>query len=135
MTKPTDDDAAAARIRRDLNAPESAHGSEHDAEADYVRRRRLRFRSWHRGTKEADLLLGSFADAHLDSFDEAQLNAFEDLLMENDGDIYDWVSGRKAIPTTFATPVMELLQSHRVADWLTDTRGDPAVDDTTGGGQ
>ena len=38
------------------------------------RRKRLRFRSWHRGTKEMDLLMGSFADAHLSAFDVGQLD-------------------------------------------------------------
>src|SRR5438874_2155068 len=42
-----------------------------------TRRKRLLFRSWHRGTKEADLLLGSFAERHLASFTEAQLETYE----------------------------------------------------------
>ncbi len=43
-------------------------------------RKRLRYRSWHRGTKELDLLLGSFADRHLDTFDQGQLARLEILL-------------------------------------------------------
>ena len=45
-----------------------------------IRRKRLLFRAWHRGTREADLILGSFAEAHLDAFDAAQLDRFEALL-------------------------------------------------------
>ena len=41
-----------------------------------VRRKRLRFRSWHRGMKEADLLLGGFADGHLGAMDQAELDLF-----------------------------------------------------------
>src|SRR6266478_5949658 len=50
-----------------------------DGDSD-VRRRRLLFRCWHNGTQEADLLLGSFAEASLASFDSNQLDRFEGLL-------------------------------------------------------
>lgn len=63
-----------------------------------VRRKRLIFRAWHRGTREADLLLGRFAEAHVPGFDPAQLDAFEALLTQSDPDIYDWVTGRQAAP-------------------------------------
>ncbi|HEX6101764.1 MAG TPA: succinate dehydrogenase assembly factor 2, partial [Alphaproteobacteria bacterium] len=43
------------------------------AESSEIRRKRLRFRAWHRGTRETDLLFGGFADAHLAALDEAQL--------------------------------------------------------------
>lgn len=56
------------------------------------------FRAWHRGTREADLLLGRFADAHVPGFDAAQLDRFEALLTESDPDIYDWVTGRLSPP-------------------------------------
>ena len=45
-----------------------------------IRRRRLRYRAWHRGTRELDLLLGPFADAELDSMEPAELDRFEALL-------------------------------------------------------
>lgn len=59
-----------------------------------VRRKRLRFRAWHRGTKEADLILGRFADRYLDAFDEDELVEFEALLDRPDPEIFDWVAGR-----------------------------------------
>ena len=61
-----------------------------------IRRKRLLFRSWHRGTRESDLILGPFADAHLAGFDEAQIDRYETLLDCADADIFDWVSGRTA---------------------------------------
>lgn len=61
-------------------------------------RKRLKFRSWHRGTKEMDLLLGRFADSHLGSCDAALLTSYAALLEENDPDIYDWVCGRTVPP-------------------------------------
>ena len=63
-----------------------------------IRRKRLLFRSWHRGTRESDLLLGRFADTHLDWFDNDQLARYESLLECADADIFDWVSGRSALP-------------------------------------
>jgi antitoxin CptB len=59
-----------------------------------IRRKRLLFRSWHRGTREADLILGRFADAYVAGFDEAQLDRYEALLDCADPDIFAWVSGR-----------------------------------------
>src|SRR5262245_16932599 len=53
-----------------------------------VQRRRLHFRSWHRGTREADLILGRFADAHLDGFSAEQLDRYGGLLENSDPDIY-----------------------------------------------
>src|ERR1700730_19444624 len=63
-----------------------------------IRRKRLLFRSWHRGTRESDLILGRFADAHLAAFDEAQLDFYEALLDCADADIFDWVAGRAVPP-------------------------------------
>ena len=58
-----------------------------------VEKRRLRYRAWRRGTKEMDLILGGFADAHLDSMDEAMLKEFESLLALPDGEIDDHLKG------------------------------------------
>jgi antitoxin CptB len=63
-----------------------------------IRRKRLSFRSWHRGTREGDLILGRFADAHLAGFDEAQLDRYEALLDCPDADIFDWVFRRSVPP-------------------------------------
>ena len=62
------------------------------------RRKRLRFRAWHRGTKEADLLLGPFADASLDGLDEEGLASFEALLDRSDPEIMDWMTGAAEPP-------------------------------------
>lgn len=75
----------------------------------HIRLKRLRFRSWHRGTKEADLILGGFADAHLASLDKRQLDDFEALLEAPDADVVAWVSGGRAIPDVYRTPLMNRL--------------------------
>ncbi len=60
-----------------------------------IRRRQLRFRAWHRGTREADLLLGPFADSYLPDCEEAGVDAFEALLDIEDPDLWDWITNQK----------------------------------------
>ena len=59
-----------------------------------IRLKRLKIRSWRRGTKEMDMLLGPFADGALPDLAEPDLAAYEAMLEENDQDLYAWVSGR-----------------------------------------
>ena len=77
-----------------------------------IRRKRLSFRSWHRGTRETDLILGRFADAYLAGLDEAQLNRYEALLDCPDADIFDWVTGRALPPREHDHDVTRLLLAH-----------------------
>jgi antitoxin CptB len=77
---------------------------------------RLKFRSWHRGTRELDLLLGSFADAHLAGFTPDELDQYEVLLQESDPDLYNWITGTGTIPETCDHDVMRKLRAHRFAD-------------------
>ncbi|WP_343713456.1 succinate dehydrogenase assembly factor 2 [Inquilinus sp.] len=80
-----------------------------DSDAVAPLRRRLRFRSWHRGTREADLLLGGFADATLDGLDAAQLARYGELLENNDPDLWDWVTERVPVPADSDSDVLRLL--------------------------
>ena len=80
-----------------------------------TRRKRLRFRCWHRGSREADLLLGRFADQYLDGFDAKQLERFEALLDQEDPDIWDWVVRGVPVPPAFDHDVMALLRDEPAA--------------------
>ena len=71
-----------------------------------TRLKRLRFRAWHRGTKEADLLIGGFADAHAAGWGEVEIAWFEALLEEDDVDIMAWAIGTQAAPARFEGPLM-----------------------------
>ncbi len=71
-----------------------------------IRRRRLRFRVWHRGMKEVDLILGRFADAHLATFGTDDLDAFEALLDTPDQDVLAWVLGELPVPPDQDTPFL-----------------------------
>ena len=76
------------------------------------RRKRLRFRSWHRGMRDADLLLGGFADAYLESLSERQLDRYEALLEISDADLYDWIVGKAPVPADHDHDVMIMIRSH-----------------------
>lgn len=59
-----------------------------------VRRKRIRFRGWHRGMKEMDIILGHFIDAELENLSEEELDQFEALLDVADDTLYGWIAGR-----------------------------------------
>jgi antitoxin CptB len=68
------------------------------AETDEARLKRMKMRSWRRGTKEMDLILGPFADSHLAALNGADLALYDQLLEENDHDLYQWLSGQREAP-------------------------------------
>ena len=70
------------------------------------RQRRLLFRSWHRGIRETDLLLGRFADAWIGEMTVAELDEYERLLEVPDHDIYGWVTGELEIPQTYRSELL-----------------------------
>jgi antitoxin CptB len=76
-----------------------------------IRRRRLLFRCWHRGTQESDLILGSFAEDSVKTLDSDQLGRFEALLDCTDPDLFDWIFGVNDPPPEHDHDVMELLRS------------------------
>ena len=75
------------------------------------RLKRLRFRAWHRGVKEADLLVGGFFDAHHAGWDDAEVALFEALLEEQDVDIMAWAMGTQPVPERFAGTVTDALKT------------------------
>ena len=81
--------------------------------AHRARLNRLSFRAWRRGFKEADLILGPFADACAPSMSEAELDDFERLLEVPDQDLYAWIVGREPTPEEWQGPVMDRIQRFR----------------------
>jgi antitoxin CptB len=74
------------------------------------RLKRLRFRAWHRGVREADYMIGGFIDVHGASLDEAQMDWFEALLEEQDADIMAWAIGTAEPPERYRGAMMRRLQ-------------------------
>jgi antitoxin CptB len=73
-------------------------GSMRSSEGLDGRRRRLLFRSWHRGIREADLIMGQFADAHIANLTDAELDQFEQLLDAQEHDLLAWVTNQADVP-------------------------------------
>ena len=71
---------------------------------------RARFRAWHRGTREADLMIGGFFDRHHAAWDAAALAWFEALLDEDDVDVMAWALQAQPAPEQFAGPHLQALQ-------------------------
>ena len=80
---------------------------------DGTRINRIRFRAWRRGFREADLILGPFADTHAPSMSPDELDRFEALLEQPDHDIYGWILGSLPVPTAFDDDLMARLRAFR----------------------
>jgi antitoxin CptB len=72
--------------------------------------KRLQWRAHHRGTKEADLLIGGFFDAHHELWGEPERALFAAMLEEQDVDIMAWAHGTCEAPERFQGPMIEALQ-------------------------
>lgn len=69
------------------------------------RRKRLRFRAWHRGTREMDLVLGRFVDANVTALTEDEIAALEALMEAPDPELYLWIAGTADVPSNFDSPL------------------------------
>ena len=78
------------------------------------RRKRLLYQGSHRGTQEADLLIGGFAAQFLSTATSRQLDLFEQLLDESDVDLVNWITGRTPAPATLQNEVFELLKNFKL---------------------
>ncbi len=77
-------------------------------ETGEARLKRMAMRSWRRGTKEMDLVLGPYADARLATMSLTELDVFDALLAENDQDLMAWMMGQKPAPDRFAPLIATL---------------------------
>jgi antitoxin CptB len=75
-----------------------------------IRLKRLGFRASHRGTREADLLIGGFFDAKANDWSDAEIDLFEELLEEQDVDIMAWAIGTDVPPARYAGPLIEAMK-------------------------
>ena len=89
---------------------------------DDARLKKLRFRAWRRGFREADLILGPFADRHVAGFSPAELDAFERLLEVPDQDLYAWITDRLPTPPEWDIDLMRKIKAFRFESY--SARGD-----------
>ena len=78
---------------------------EHDALDD--RRKRLRFRAWHRGTREMDLVLGRFVDANVATLSDEEIDTLEALMEVPDPELYLWIAGTANVPVNYDTGLFQ----------------------------
>ena len=94
-------------------------GSTRSSDGLDPRRRRLLFRSWHRGTREMDLVMGRFADGCVAELKDADLDEYERLLDAPDPDLYGWITGEVATPASYDTALFRRLRDFH---WRADKR-------------
>ena len=75
-----------------------------------ARLRRLQFRAWHRGTREADYMIGGFFDRYHAGWGEAEIAWFEALLEEDEVDVMAWALGTQPVPERYAGELMVAMQ-------------------------
>lgn len=84
------------------------------SETAEARLKRMSMRSWRRGTKEMDLILGPYADAHLAGMAEEKLVIYDQLLEENDQDLLPWILGQNPCPAYLVDLIGEIAGFARV---------------------
>jgi antitoxin CptB len=89
---------------------------------DESRLKKLKYRAWHRGFREADLILGPFAERHVSSLTPDQLDAFEVILDQPDQDLFEWIIEKTPTPAEFDGEVMNLIKTFRFDAY--EARGD-----------
>jgi antitoxin CptB len=77
-----------------------------------ARLKMLSFRAWRRGFKEADIILGNFADDMLPDMTDEELDIFEVLLEVPDHDLYGWIIERDPTPEAFKSIIMSKLNDY-----------------------
>lgn len=75
-----------------------------------ARLKRLHFRAWHRGTKEADLMMGGFFDTYGANWSDAEVEWFETLLNEEDVEIMSWAIGTAPVPARYQGAMMDAIR-------------------------
>ena len=91
-------------------------GSTRSSEGLDIRRKRLLFRCWHRGTREMDLILGRFADAEIAGLTDDELTEFERLIDVPDPDLYAALTGDRPIAAEYASALFDRLRAFRAVD-------------------
>lgn len=76
-----------------------------------VRRRRIMFRSWHRGMREMDLILGRFVNAEIDRLSKSEIDDYELLLEAQDRDVFSWLTGEAETPKAYDTPIFRKIRA------------------------
>jgi antitoxin CptB len=107
--------SAVARPVRAFGVEEPMTGTTRSSEGLDIRRRKLLFRSWHRGLREMDLIMGRFADSAVEHLAEQELADFERLIEVPDRDLLAWITGEETVPADHDTPLFRRLRDFHFA--------------------
>ena len=75
-----------------------------------VRRRRILYRSWHRGMRELDLIMGRFAERTINELTAQELFEFEQLMEVSDRELLAWITGEGDVPIGFDSGLFRRLR-------------------------
>ncbi|ERL47426.1 hypothetical protein RS24_00365 [Candidatus Micropelagos thuwalensis] len=75
------------------------------------RRKKLYFRSCHRGIKEMDIIFSKFAEQILADLNDEELDDYERILELSDTDLFAWSTGRQELPDALRSPLLDKLLS------------------------
>lgn len=90
-------------------------GTTRSSEGLDIRRRKALFRSWHRGMREVDLILGSFADAEIGNLTDAEIEQYERLLDIPDAELLSWITGERPVPAEHDMEILGRVLAFRQA--------------------
>ena len=76
-----------------------------------IRRKQILYRSWHRGMREMDLIMGRFADAEIGTLPEGELAEFERLIDAIDRDLFAWITGEAELPAEYDTALFRRMKA------------------------
>lgn len=82
-------------------------GTSRTSEGLDARRRKLLFRSWHRGMREMDMILGRFADAHMATLTDEEIDQYEGLLEFPDDQFFLLITGERPVPQHLDCPLLQ----------------------------
>ena len=97
-----------------------------------ARRRRLLFRAWHRGMREADLIAGRFVEAAIGQLTEDEVTELEQVLEVPDRELLAWITGETAVPARYDTPLFRRLREFSRGGPIPDSIPQPGA--ATAGG-
>ncbi|MDR2548423.1 MAG: succinate dehydrogenase assembly factor 2 [Rickettsiales bacterium] len=72
-------------------------------------RKKLMYRSWHRGCKETDMLLGYFALKYLNKFSLNELTEYEKIVDLDDYELYCYITRKANLPSNLDSKIMDLI--------------------------
>ena len=75
-------------------------------------RKKLLFRSSHRGTQEMDIILGTYAEENLPNMNDIELRKFQEFLNLSDPDLYKWImSGDKSYSEEYKEIIEDIIST------------------------